>query len=63
MIKQAITTKDKEIINQILLFICNYTETENDCAAFIESNTGSEITKEEFHKWLPCFDIDSISAE
>ena len=54
-------SKDKEILNHILLYIIEDTSSqrENEFARAIEKSTDGKITKEEFHDWIAEFDINS----
>jgi hypothetical protein len=54
-------SKDKEILNHILLHIVDDTSSqrENEFARAIEKSTDGKITKEEFHDWIADFDINS----
>ena len=54
-------SKDKEILNHILLYIVEDTSSqrEDEFAIAIENSTNGEITKEEFHDWIAEFDINS----
>lgn len=58
-------SKDKEILNHILLYIIEDTSSqrENEFARAIEKSTDGKITKEEFHNWIANFNTNKLNKK
>ena len=58
-------SRDKEILNHILLHIVDDTSSqrENEFARAIEKSTDRKITKQEFHDWIADFDVNELDKQ
>ena len=51
---------DREIVSQVMLFICDNDKLQDDLAKHVQVHTDGVVDKNKFIDWLQSFDVENI---